>query len=99
MNAHGGTGAPNYGKYPVADLLFINEVIPEWKRDWMDDTTSKFAYRCLPLNIANSHGWEIASPCGFEVEWDGDPNVRGITIRALDGYPDASNRLRSASTS
>jgi predicted TIM-barrel fold metal-dependent hydrolase len=26
VNAHGGTGAPNYGKYPVADLLFINEV-------------------------------------------------------------------------
>ncbi|MGO9872666.1 MAG: amidohydrolase family protein [Acidimicrobiia bacterium] len=26
VNAHGGTGAPNYGKYPVADLLYINEV-------------------------------------------------------------------------
>jgi predicted TIM-barrel fold metal-dependent hydrolase len=26
VNAHGGTGAPNYGKYSVADLLFINEV-------------------------------------------------------------------------
>jgi predicted TIM-barrel fold metal-dependent hydrolase len=25
VNAHGGTGAPNYGKYPVADLLYINE--------------------------------------------------------------------------
>jgi predicted TIM-barrel fold metal-dependent hydrolase len=26
LNAHGGTGAPNYGKYAVADLLYINEV-------------------------------------------------------------------------
>jgi predicted TIM-barrel fold metal-dependent hydrolase len=26
INAHGGTGAPNYGKYPVANLLFIMEV-------------------------------------------------------------------------
>jgi predicted TIM-barrel fold metal-dependent hydrolase len=26
INAHGGTGAPNYGKYPVASLLFITEV-------------------------------------------------------------------------
>jgi predicted TIM-barrel fold metal-dependent hydrolase len=25
VNAHGGTGAPNYGKYPVANLLFITE--------------------------------------------------------------------------
>ena len=26
INVHGGTGAPNYGKYPVANLLFITEV-------------------------------------------------------------------------
>ncbi|GIU88357.1 MAG: hypothetical protein KatS3mg009_2872 [Acidimicrobiia bacterium] len=26
VNAHGGTGAPNYGKYPAAALLFITEV-------------------------------------------------------------------------
>jgi predicted TIM-barrel fold metal-dependent hydrolase len=26
VNSHGGTGAPNYGKYPVADLLYIMEV-------------------------------------------------------------------------
>jgi Family of unknown function (DUF6065) len=59
-------------------------------REWMDRIPDHHAYRCLPLNIANSHGWEIASPCAFEVEWDGDPNVRGMAIRALDGYPDVS---------
>jgi len=26
INAHGGTGSPDYGRYPVADLLFITEV-------------------------------------------------------------------------
>jgi predicted TIM-barrel fold metal-dependent hydrolase len=26
VNAHGGTGSPNYGKYPAAALLFITEV-------------------------------------------------------------------------
>jgi len=25
MNAHGGTGVPDYGKYAVADLLYVNE--------------------------------------------------------------------------
>lgn len=59
-------------------------------REWMDRIPDHHAYRCLPLNIANSHGWEIASPCAFEVEWDGDPSVRGMAIRALDGYPDVS---------
>ena len=35
------------------------------RREWMDATTESFAYRCLPLAIANSHGWEMLSPCGF----------------------------------
>jgi Family of unknown function (DUF6065) len=29
------------------------------ERAWMDATDQRFAYRCLPLNIANAHGWEI----------------------------------------
>ena len=28
-------------------------------RAWMDATPHSFAYRCLPLTVANSHGWEI----------------------------------------
>jgi hypothetical protein len=31
------------------------------RREWMDQTIDSFAYRCLPLNIANAHGWEILS--------------------------------------
>src|SRR5277367_4965853 len=45
-------------------------------RDWMDGTQLSFAYRCLPLNIANAHGWEILSPVGFEAIWNGGPNLR-----------------------
>ena len=26
------------------------------ERDWMDATNQRFAYRCLPLNIANAYG-------------------------------------------
>lgn len=29
------------------------------ERDWMDTSDRRFAYRCLPLNIANAHGWEL----------------------------------------
>ncbi|MDR3507935.1 MAG: DUF6065 family protein, partial [Caulobacteraceae bacterium] len=42
-------------------------------RGWMDDTPESFAYRCLPLNIANAHGWEILNPCAFEAVWNGEP--------------------------
>jgi hypothetical protein len=49
-------------------------------RPWMDDTPESFAYRCLPLNIANAHGWEILSPCGFEASWNGATDTSGVTI-------------------
>ncbi len=35
-------------------------------RAWMDATPDQYAYRCLPLNIANSHGWELLCPAGLE---------------------------------
>jgi hypothetical protein len=55
-------------------------------REWMDRIPDRHAYRCLPLNIANAHGWEIASPCAFEIEWDGGPRTQSMALRALDGY-------------
>jgi hypothetical protein len=67
---------------------------PSWKpriraasprRDWMDETPESFAYRCLPLNIANAHGWEILSPCGFEAEWNGGPAVSDVVVRPDEG--------------
>jgi len=55
-------------------------------RDWMDRIPDRHAYRCLPLAIANAHGWEIACVCDFEVEWDGGPHARNVKLRALDGF-------------
>jgi Family of unknown function (DUF6065)/Cupin-like domain len=57
------------------------------RRDWMDDTPESFAYRCLPLNIANAHGWEVLSPCGFEAEWNGGPAVNDVVVRPDAGTP------------
>lgn len=45
----------------------------------MDATHQRYAYRCLPLNIANAHGWEILCPSGFTATWDGTPNKNAIT--------------------
>ena len=47
----------------------------------MDATPESFAYRCLPLNIANAHGWEILSPCSFDAVWDGGAGTDAVTIR------------------
>jgi len=57
-------------------------------RAWMDRVHDNHAYRCLPLNIANSHGWEILSPCALSIFWNGGVDARDVTVRALDGFPD-----------
>ena len=43
------------------------------ERAWMDATGQHFAYRCLPLTIANSMGWEILCPIGVTAGWNGGP--------------------------
>lgn len=49
-------------------------------RDWMDSTNQSFAYRCLPLLIANACGWELLLPCDLEAEWNGGPALSDITV-------------------
>ncbi len=50
------------------------------KRDWMDATPERYAYRCLPLAIANAHGWEIGSPCGFRARWNGGKGAEAVQL-------------------
>jgi hypothetical protein len=41
------------------------------ERDWMDRSPQRFAYRCLPLAIANRAGWIIRNPTTFVAVWNG----------------------------
>lgn len=50
----------------------------------MDATPGRFAYRCLPLSIANSFGWEIRLEHEVAVTWNGGPRLRDVTIE-VDG--------------
>ena len=50
------------------------------ERDWMDVSIQRFAYRCLPLNIANAHGWEILCPTAFTAIWSGNPGLGEVRI-------------------
>lgn len=64
-------------------------------RKWMDEFPDKHAYRCLPLSIANAHGWFVLSPCTFEVHWTGGPEAKDITFKALDGFPNLNHLVVS----
>ncbi|QEX17537.1 hypothetical protein FRZ44_28370 [Hypericibacter terrae] len=48
----------------------------------MDETRDAFAYRCLPLNIANAHGWEIVCPVAFSAKWNGGAGLGDVDIRS-----------------
>jgi hypothetical protein len=50
-------------------------------REWMDRTDQRFAYRCLPLSIANASGWELLAPVAFEASWSGGDAAASLTIR------------------
>ena len=54
------------------------------KREWMDDTQDRFAYRCLPLSIANQTGWEVMCPTGFTARWNGKNDLPAIQIKFDD---------------
>ncbi|HEX2940180.1 MAG TPA: DUF6065 family protein [Rhodopila sp.] len=57
------------------------------RRAWMDATPNAFATRCLPLNIANAHGWEICTPAGFSAYWRGGANPDDVIIRPDTDMP------------
>jgi hypothetical protein len=53
------------------------------ERDWMDRTGGS-AYRCLPLNIANTYGWVLLNTKPVLVKWDGGDARSSIDIQPLD---------------
>jgi hypothetical protein len=50
------------------------------ERAWMEATNQRYAYRCLPLNIANCFGWEVLSSAGFTATWNGGPGLDAIAV-------------------
>ncbi len=65
------------------------EIVPgRTQRAWMDRFTDRHAYRCLPLTMANTTGWEILCPLAFTAEWTGGPTKEDITLRADTPHPD-----------
>lgn len=56
------------------------------RRAWMDALPQRFAYRCLPLLIANQAGWDLLCPAGFSVRWSGKGDLDAIRFK-WDGEP------------
>jgi len=74
--------APKLVCYAVND--FVPKIVaanPE--RKWMDEQPHRHPYRCLPLSIANAYGWHLLCPVPIEIEWNGNPGLNDLKVRAL----------------
>jgi hypothetical protein len=53
-------------------------------RAWMDTSDQRFAYRCVPLSIANAMGWELLTPARVVAEWNGGQELEDLTVTVED---------------
>lgn len=51
-------------------------------RAWLDTYGDGYAYGCLPMVMANQLGWEICTPTGFTVVWNGGGNRDSLAVIA-----------------
>jgi hypothetical protein len=75
--------------YEIYDQTHMELVPAPVARDWMDATPERFAYRCLPLAIANQAGWIVLNPVTFSACWDGGPGLEAVAITFASGQADA----------
>jgi hypothetical protein len=55
------------------------------KRDWMDQTPEKHAYRCFPVTQANMIGWNLFADKDFEFVWNGVNDTNSENVQILSG--------------
>ncbi len=74
--------------YRISDLA-LEIVTADQHREWMDHVPERFAYRCLPLLIANQAGWDLLCPTGFSARWSGKPGLDSIKFKWDEGPHEA----------
>jgi hypothetical protein len=56
------------------------------KREWMDNTAEKHAYRCFPVSSANLVGWTFSFPEDITFIWDGVSDTFSDHIKIIKGH-------------
>jgi hypothetical protein len=50
------------------------------QRAWMDKFLDRHPYRCLPLTMANTSGWELLCPVALTAEWNGGNHQDDVRV-------------------
>lgn len=66
------------------------------KRNWMDVTSEKHAYRCFPVTQANAIGWSLSCVEDIEFTWDGINDQSGDHIEIFSPSGSYSGRGQSS---
>jgi hypothetical protein len=74
--------APELVAYRVSTVPRFRIAPAPLARDWMEKTRARFAYRCLPLLIANQHGWVVLNDVPFRAAWKGGFDKLAIDIES-----------------
>jgi hypothetical protein len=53
------------------------------KRDWMDNTPEKHAYRCFPVTQANMVGWNLSWSKDIEFVWNGINDTSSENVKII----------------
>jgi hypothetical protein len=69
------------------------------KRDWMESTGEKHAYKCFPVSIANTLGYELSLPVDVSFIWDGINDSSSEHVKVLSGEEFISNSRANATVS
>lgn len=62
-------------------------------RAWMDTTRDRFAYRCLPMIIANEMGWILCNTERFRCVWNGGCDIHDVVVEYSSDGPAVPHRL------
>lgn len=68
------------------------------KRDWMEDTDGKHAYKCFPVSFANTIGWSISFTEDIEFIWDGITDTTPNHVKIIKAPENACNLGRGNAT-
>src|SRR5436190_17173378 len=82
--------APKLMAYRIHNVPSMPIVPASAMREWMDKTHERFAYRCLPLLIANQHGWFILNTHRIRCVWNGRDEKDAIKIIVKAGPKNVS---------
>ena len=74
--------------YEIHNPNGMSLIVAPQNRLWMDNSDKRFAYRCLPLLMANTAGWLIKNPIKFSAWWKGGTKKEDLVVEFADGRND-----------